>query len=320
VIELGLNVNDLGAVRFTAHPVWETVASLCVLSHPGRHHLHQPLLCRVADPPPGLGLLVDIVSLDSWYPVFLCPEPTASSWPPEKALAAIGEADIRIVQHDLDTLRALAPDHRRWQLMTAEHLREDTATALLTYWRRVLRPLLDRVTEIVEADVAHRATAISATGLTSTLVDLHDHLTYHGNRLEVGLPGHHRHVAARGAGLWFVPSVFRWPRLVVEIDTPPPIVSYSARGAGRLWEPGPSQASSGLRQILGATRVNILTLLEAPTTTTRIARRLALSAGTDNTHLTAMTRAGLLHSTPRGREVIYQRTPLGDELTSQDLL
>ena len=56
----------------------------------------------------------------------------------------------------------------------------------------------------------------------------------------------------------------------------------------------------GLDPVLGRSRVAILTNLDAPSTTTRLARRLRLSNGTVSEHLTALQRAGLLSSTRRG--------------------
>ena len=128
------------------------------------------------------------------------------------------------------------------------------------------------------------------------------------------MPGHHEHRSAGGAGVRFVPSVFRWPCLVAEPDSAPPVVSYAARGAGRLWEAGGAQDAPGLDPVLGRSRVAILANLDAPSSTTRLARRLRLSNGTVSEHLTAMQRAGLLQSSRRGREVLYERTDLGHAL------
>jgi DNA-binding transcriptional ArsR family regulator len=315
-IELGLNLADLGAVRFTTHPVWETVASLCVLSHPDRHPLHRRLLNRVTNPRYDLGLLVDLVSMERWYPVLLCPDPARQATSPETALAAIAATDPDLARRDLQALRAMDPTNPRWPEMTPEQLLDETSTALIGYWRHVLRPLWERITDIAEADLIHRAQVITTAGLADALLDLHEHLSYTGSHIRLRLPGHHRHVQTRGHGVWFVPAVFRWPRIVVEIDTPAPVIGYSARGAGRLWEAGPVEPPQALRRVLGHSRVDILAGLDAPTTTTRLARRLHLSPGTVNTHLTAMTRAGLLQATRRGREVLYQRTALGDTLAS----
>jgi DNA-binding transcriptional ArsR family regulator len=315
-LDLGINAGDLGAVRFAAHPVWETVASLCVLSHPHQHRLHGRLCERVSDPRYDLGLLVDLVASDLWFPVLLCPQPPGHGQSPEDALAAVAGTSTDLARRDLDTLRQLAPANRRWRETTAEQLVDDTSTALLGYWRHVLAPLWERITEITEADLARRSREVTSSGLAGALDNLHEDVSFHGGHVRIRLPGHHRRLTTAGAGLWFIPTVFRWPRVVVEIDTPMPLVGYPALGAGRLWESCPVLPESGLHEILGHSRAEILCRLGTASTTTRLARRLGLSPATVSAHLAAMTRAGLLQATRRGREVFYGRTTLGDTLAS----
>jgi DNA-binding transcriptional ArsR family regulator len=54
--------------------------------------------------------------------------------------------------------------------------------------------------------------------------------------------------------------------------------------------------------------------LDAPVSTTELARRLGLSPAGVSAHLRVLARAGLAVATRDGRTVLYGRTPLGEML------
>ena len=313
-VDLLLGADDVAAIRFAPDPVWETVASLGVLAHPRQHSLHGALVERVVAPTWDHDLLMAMMASDRWCPSLLAPVPHRTSVEPRDALAAIADGDEGVAGRDLEMLRQSQPRQARWQRTSPAQLMEQTASALTSYWSGVLAPLWERVTDITSADIAYRSRSLASDGVGSTLSGLHERITYRDGRLRLEMPGHHEHRSAGGAGVRFVPSVFRWPCLVAEPDSAPPVVSYAARGAGRLWEAGGAQEAPGLDPVLGRSRVAILANLDAPSSTTRLARRLRLSNGTVSEHLTAMQRAGLLQSSRRGREVLYERTDLGHAL------
>ncbi len=314
VIDLELVPADVAAIQFRPDPVWETVASLGVLAHPTKHPLHRDLLNRVHEPDWDHDLLVAMMASDRWYPTTLAPVPLRSPADPIRSLEAVADTDEDIAGTDLETLRRTFPDQPRWRRYSVPRLLEDTATALVGYFDAVLAPLWERVDDITQSDIAYRSSSLASDGVGVTLGGLHERLTYDAGRLRLQMPGHHEHRQMGGAGIRLVPSVFRWPCLVAELDSAPPVVSYAARGAGRLWESGPPVEATGLDPVLGRSRVAILAHLDAPSTTTRLARLLRLSNGTVSEHLTAMQRAGLLQSSRRGREVLYERTSLGHAL------
>ena len=314
VVDLALEPDDLAAIRFHPDPVWETVASLGVLAHPAQHQLHRGLHERVREPDWDHDLLVGLMASDRWYPTTLAPVPRRSAEDPARALAAVAETDEAVAGEDLDLLRRTFPDEPRWRAYSVPRLLEETSAALVTYFDRVLAPLWERVEEITQSDIAYRSSSLAADGVGATLGGLHERMSYDAGRLRLRMPGHHQHRRSGGHGLRLVPSVFRWPCLVAELDSAPPVVSYAARGAGRLWESLPQPEATGLDPVLGRSRVAILAQLDAPSTTTRLARLLRLSNGTVSEHLTAMQRAGLLQSSRRGREVLYERTSLGHAL------
>ena len=174
------------------------------------------------------------------------------------------------------------------------------------YWREVLEPLWDRIHGIVTADIAHHRAALASDGLRAALPGVHEELSFAGQSVRVAMKTD-AVVQASGRGVWFVPSVFRWPWLSVDIREQEPVVSYAARGAGRVWE-DEQQSDLGLVELLGRSRAEILRRLDVPRTTTGLSRDLELSPSTVSWHLSVMSASGLLASRREGRRVLYSRT------------
>jgi DNA-binding transcriptional ArsR family regulator len=66
--------------------------------------------------------------------------------------------------------------------------------------------------------------------------------------------------------------------------------------------------------LVGRSRATILAQLDVPRSTTSLATRLELSAGTVSEHLAVLTQARLLTARRDGRRVLYARTQLGARL------
>jgi DNA-binding transcriptional ArsR family regulator len=92
-----------------------------------------------------------------------------------------------------------------------------------------------------------------------------------------------------------------------------PTLIYPARGIATLWDDG-AHAPDGLARLLGATRAAALIDLDAPRSTTELARRLSISAAGASHHLAALRDAGLISRRRDGRTVLYVRTATGDAL------
>ena len=121
-------------------------------------------------------------------------------------------------------------------------------------------------------------------------------------------------VPLAGRGLILIPSAFSWQSVAPIIDPPwQPTLIYPARGVELLWQPGEADPRT-LARVIGRSRADLLTALEAPRSTTQLARRLGLSPGAVSQHLSALGAIGLLTAARHGREVLYLRTPLADQL------
>jgi DNA-binding transcriptional ArsR family regulator len=246
-------------------------------------------------------------------PAFLAPPPATP----------VADFDL-----ELRTLRATPPQRVRDDLRNFEStprldaLRQDPETqlALLAasiteFFAAVLAPYWPRIVTIYEADVLHRARRLLDGGLTRLFDDLDAKLTWQTDSLRIA----HRRSSGRksldGQGLLLMPSVFVAP-LVFSLIHPPyqPTLRYPPRGAAALWESRAAEAPAALAAVVGKGRARLLAELDAPASTTDLARRTGLSAGGVSQHLTALRDAGLVDAHRTGRYVLYVRSRVGEAL------
>jgi DNA-binding transcriptional ArsR family regulator len=306
VIEIEIDVADLAQVRFTTDAVWETTASIHALVFPRHHLLHQRLKRLVPKRPDfDLGHLLTLAADPCWLPDVWAPAPSARPPHPLEQLDAVRRTDPAVAESDLTRL-GLA--------MRPQDYLDRTADAMQGWWTTVLEPLWDRVDAIQRADIAHHQATLATRGLAATLPELNRGLSVEGGKLRVGLD-EELSLRSCGRGIWFLPSVFRWPWVAVDTrESVPPVVSYGARGAGRVWQQGARGASTGLPDLIGRTRALILESLDVPRSTTTLSRSLGLSLSTVSEHLSVLASSGLLESRRDGQRVLYWRTMIGDLL------
>lgn len=316
MIELEVGIDDLTGIRFAADAVWETTASVAVLMRPHHHVLHQRLHGLMPKRPKfDHGLLKEVLAGSAWIPDTLGPMPSTRPRSPLAQLDALRDTAPEVVERDLAELRRLVP-RSRVAAMCADQFVDELATAMSGYFKQVLAPLWDRIESIVTADLAYHGNTLAADGLAVALHDLSDRLSLEDGVLRVNLRTDLR-VACQGRGIWFVPSVFLWPWVSLASVDGAPVISYGARGAGRLWENADSGQRDGgevLAPLLGRSRAAILADLDVPRTTTSLAARLRLTPGTVSGHLSVLTSSGLLTSRRDGRRVLYSRTAMGTQL------
>ena len=306
VIEIEVDVADLARVRFTTDAVWETTASIHALVFPRHHLLHQRLRRLVPKRPDfDLGHLLTLAGDRSWLPDVWAPAPSMRPGHPLEQLGAIRRTDLSVAEADLEHLGLR---------MEPQAYLDRTAEAMQGWWAAVLEPLWDRIDAVARADIAHHQATLASRGLAATLPELNRGLGLRGTQLRVDL---HEDltITSCGEGIWFVPSVFRWPWVALDTrETVPPVVSYGARGAGRIWQQPGRGAPAGLPDLLGRSRALILEVLDVPSSTTALAQSLGLSLSTVSEHLSVLAAAGLLESRRDGQRVLYWRTMVGDLL------
>src|SRR6266487_184886 len=307
---------DVARIRFAFSPLAELVRSLIVLRAPARHSLHLPWV-RATRP---LLVGLDLTELFALIPVhgdttdFLTPPPTS----PLPDLAAELEsvrctAPERVVADAADVLGRQSPALRRISAdpSGAAHRLADT---LERYWQVALDDHWPRIRALLEGDVLWRSRQLAAGGAHALFEDLHETVTWHGNRLTVADP-HRHHGTLSGEGLLLAPSAMCWPAVRKMIEPYQPTITYPARGIATLWETGAPPASGALVALIGRTRARLLIALAEPISTTAVARQLSITPGAASQHLSVLLAAGRPTRSRVGPLVLYRRPRSGDLIT-----
>ncbi|KOV12384.1 ArsR family transcriptional regulator [Streptomyces sp. XY431] len=326
--ELAFSTDDLARTRFAVSPMWEVVTSLRVLAHRAVPAVHRPWAAQVRRSAeatgPAVRRLAALVPAAGHLPDFLTPVPVGAAPALAEELAVIAATPPDRVRADLDILAA----ERGGRLPAVlEPLHRDPAGLLPllvadieAYWEFALQPHWTRIRALLDADVLHRARQAAGRGSAQALDDLHETVRWDGAALRL----EQRHCAVQrldaGAGLVLVPSVFAWPRVLTRTLPPdPPQLAYPARGVATLWESGPvADPAEALAAVLGRSRARLLAELDAPASTTELARRTGLSTAGTSQHLTALRAAGLTSAQRAGHAVLYARTAVADALLAAD--
>jgi DNA-binding transcriptional ArsR family regulator len=319
--EFGLE--DLTRLRFAISPMWEVVASLRRLRAPEGAGIHLPWLGRLRDGAlQGIDLsaALSLTPTRGYVPDFLSPPPSTPLARFEDEIALVRRTPPKQVHYDLGLLlgrRKPPPVLEQFQTRPRKAVKE-LADVLERYWERAIEPYWPRIRALLEADIAHRARRLTEGGAAALFADLHPNIKWREAEatLHVDLP-YHGHVTLAGRGLLLVPSAFSWvsPATITEPPWQPTLV-FPARGIATLWESGGERTPEALKRVIGATRAALLAELDAPRSTTDVARLVEITPGGASQHLGALKAAGLVAARREGRTVLYVRTPLADALVA----
>ena len=322
MISFVLGVDDLADTRFAVSPVHEALLSLRVLQDPGLSAVHLPwrraTLARLG----GLdtALLMALVARRRTIPDFLTPNPAEFAPDFHDELAVVARVPPARVRHDL--LLAHQPDPPPAALRDAldagdaavAALRDTICELLRGYWAVALAPAWPQLRLVAEADMTYRARRLAVGGARLLFADMHPSLRWADGVLSIDQMISRHQVVAAGRGLLLMPSVFAHkPAPPVSPDEAPSLV-YPCRGTGTLWGPVPAVTPRALSALLGAPRARLLALLGEPLATVELARRLRVTPSAVSQHLRVLHAAGLVTRARDGRQVLYRRSPLGDQL------
>ena len=297
--------------------MWEVAASLQAIREPAGAGVHLPWLRGLGDRLRELDLstALALLPLRGFTPDFLAPPPTGPLTDFATEIERMRATPPQVVRSDIETFRRAHPRTKVAErfLRRPAHEVGRLADVLEAYWTAALEPHWPRIRAFMEADVAHRARRITEGGPARLFADLHHTTAWRGDHVAI----EHRwteDVALAGRGLVLMPSAFSWER-VSTMTTPPwqPAIIYPARGVATLWEAGEA-APGGLADVLGRTRADLLAALDAPRSTTDLARLLGLTAGGVSQHLGRLKAAGLVTAQRDGRLVLYARTQAAETL------
>jgi DNA-binding transcriptional ArsR family regulator len=221
--------------------------------------------------------------------------------------------------------RRMPPWVRRLADGDRDH-RRDLHAAMHVYHSEVVGPVWAELGEAFLDDRTQRGQALLDGGVDRLLSTLSPSIQWDSPVLTTSYP-RERDLYLNGRGITLVPSSFcqRNPVSLIDPDLPPVLV-YSLTGSpghvGRSLDakdtPGslPAVVPEGLAALLGYSRAVALLALRHPCSTTELARRVGVSAGTASRHATALRAAGLVTSTRHRNLMVHHVTHLGRKLTA----
>ncbi|WP_408993373.1 ArsR/SmtB family transcription factor [Streptomyces sp. 1268] len=189
------------------------------------------------------------------------------------------------------------------------------AEAMDRAWRELLAPDWPQLRAICERDVVHRVGVIGEHGWATTIENLHPSIAWQAGGIDIGHFPQVGTVRLAGDGLLLIPSAFVGNIAAHTEDPWPRTLIYRARGTAALWgEQEDVPRPDALTALVGRSRARLLLALNAPASTSHLARSLAMAPGAVGDHLAILRSAGLLVRARSGRSVLYRRTPLGEAL------
>lgn len=308
-----LTEDDVGSVRFGISPLCELGLSLRAIREPARFPLQLGWLRRTEDARARLDMatLDGLIDERMWTPDFLNPRPSSPLTRLDDELTALLATPPEVFRADLIAVHGRVPEV--FAGSTSAALRR-IVRALRELWESCFEPYWPRMRAVLEADVVFRGRQIAQSGVAGMLNGLSSRIDYDHGVVSVRLAtAADREQAIDGNGLTLVPTMFT-RRASAPVGEAPPMILYSARGQGALWENEPVANPAALAAVLGETRASLLSALGDPASSTELGVRFGVTASAVNQHLRALRDAGLLVSTRYGHSVLYLRSELGTAL------
>ena len=193
--------------------------------------------------------------------------------------------------------------------------RDRVATMMRRYWDTAFEAEWERIRPRIETE----ATEGTRLFLTAGMPGLVDEFLPEGrwdadaNAVVVDRRWERDCDVARRGGMWLVPTVYGWPRVLIELAEPWPVaVMFPLRDMRQPEVPHASdhEVADGLRALGDETRLQIARLVaEEPRSTKELATLLNLSESGVSRHLKILATAGVVDSRRDGYFVLYQLVP-----------
>ncbi|MFJ8095671.1 ArsR/SmtB family transcription factor [Streptomyces griseofuscus] len=322
MLRFEVSVEDLLRSRFALSPAMELSALLRSLA--GRN---RPLPRAWADRlRPAFERLRRETELDAFLALhtarsgadFVAPPPRGLGQTWADDLAAIRATPAAAARSELvaAAARPLGRDPRVRAVLDSADAVPRIAEAMDLAWRELLAADWPQLRAICERDVVHRVGVIGEHGWAAAIESLHPGIVWRAGGIELGFFPRGGTVRLVGDGLLLIPSVCVGPSVAAHLADPwPRTLVYPARGTAALWDaPEAAPGPDALTALVGRARARLLVALDAPASTSHLARSLAMAPGAVGDHLAVLRAAGLLVRARSGRSVLYRRTPLGEAL------
>jgi DNA-binding transcriptional ArsR family regulator len=314
MLNFDLSAGGASDIRFGISPLCELGLSLRAIKEPSYYPLQLPWLALTEQARGSIDmtLLMGLIDDRLWTPDFLNPRP-------ESPLTRIGE--------ELAELRELSPERFAQQLRNVHgevpalyagnprRAINRMVDALELYWEVAFARYWDRMRLILEADIVFRGREIARGGLSVMLNGISPNASYQNDVISVSLKSRRDGwVTVGDQGLTMLPTMFSRRVSAPLTDDEPPMILYSARGQGVMWQKEDRVTESAVTALIGRTRTTLLYALVEPASSTELAARFGVTVPAVNQHLRALRDARLVTSTRYGRSVLYFRSELGTSL------
>jgi DNA-binding transcriptional ArsR family regulator len=310
-----VNAEVLASSRFSLSPLLETLAVLGQLAtgapHPAHAAQHRAVAtafqARVTADPFARALLSQVLG-NGWMPDFMGRPPRPRETTFQAEIGRLRGTDPDVALADLRQACGARP-------LPADAQVSDPAAAvaeLLTWvWEHAVEADWPRRSRLLQADDVGRTSTLSRDGLAAALNDLNPRIRWLGDgRLEINSTQR----AARhldGATLCFIPTSTSTGWVAWDLPSSYAVV-YPARGLlGHAPTAGQRDAVAAL---LGSRRADLLRALNAPISTSQLHAQIGGAISGVNEHLHVLLDTGLVHRRRSGRDVLYYRSTLGNEL------
>jgi hypothetical protein len=230
-------------------------------------------------------------------------------------------------EHEVDLLRRLSDDDVRADLyetqqaplppsLSAPGVRDAAVDLVCWLWAHTLETDWPRRLPLLQADIVARTAQLARHGWAAVLRDLGRDREWVGDgHLRINRYDLPTRTLTEGSRLVFVPTHAAASWVGWHVGDGPARYALYYPLAGRL--AGVDQArNDGLGALLGASRAQLLTVLDVPRSTSQLAALTGLAVGSVGDHLRVLLEAGVVLRRRSGREVLYWRTPLGDALVA----
>lgn len=340
--------HPLGAIGFAWSPLFEAALSLRCMAHPKRYPMHLPWARRCRELPQDLrdevrllahgydrfqpavfevGLAHDHGSFEAELEAFRRIDDETMAWELSLGLGGVS------CRHRPESGSASDPVYRDQVLGQAAErsdaaagvvrdlftdpstVRERIATMMERYWDLAFSEEWARIVPRIEAEVTEAARAVATRGAAGLVADFLPEATWdpEARVIAVDRPWHGVCDVGERGGLLMVPTVYGWPRVMLELDEPWPVsIIFPLRDLRQPEVPLASdhEVADGLRALGDETRLQITRLVaEQPRSTKELALLLQLSESAVSRHLKILSGAGIVTSERDGYFVLYQLVP-----------
>lgn len=331
MIEVDVGEAVLGNLRIGISPLWETVASLSLLSRRDACPWPYTVWARNARQALGRGRGGEALA---WFagaglplPAFLTPVPPPTAAGIDEELAALRAVPEETVRQELARrYPAGTPEPFARFAKEPEAALDRYADLIQDYWTATVAPYWSAMRPVLDQEVLLQARVLATAGGEAVLGRLGGRLRWDRPTLSLNDSAPSRRETRHARRLVLVPLLFaRGTPLCV---AGPPgedevAVAYQARGSAVL---AGGRASGAVRQdsepergdrlaiLVGRGRAAIVRALAVPTTTSVLATTLGLAASTVSEHLTALVAAGVVQRHRIGVRVMYELNRSGRAL------